>query len=101
MIENQNFDDVESEEHLQFLEDYGSLSLFPIRLRELAQYLENAAIAANDLNFPTIPDCEEDCSDSEEEVKDEDEDEEDKDEDEEDEDEEDEDSENEDEDEDE
>ena len=85
LIENDNFDDDDSEEHLQFLEDYGSLSLFPSRLRELAQRLENAAIAAIDLNFLTIPDCDEDCSDDEE--KDEEEEDEEKDEDEEDEDE--------------
>ena len=85
LIENDNFDDEDSEEHLQFHEDYGSLSLFPIRLGELAQHLENAAIAAIDLNFLTIPDCDEFCSDDEE--KDEEEEDEEKDEDEEDEDE--------------
>ena len=65
LIENDTLNDNDSEDHLQFLEDYGSLSLFPIRLRELAQHLEQAAIAAIDLNFLTIPDCDEDCSESE------------------------------------
>jgi hypothetical protein len=66
LIENDNFEDVNSEEHQRFLENYGALSLFPIRLKELALHFENAAIAANHLQFPTIPDYLEDCSDYEE-----------------------------------
>ena len=73
LIKNDSFEDVNNEKHRQFLENYGSLSLFPTRLRELAQHFENAAIAAIDLNFLTIPDFAEDCSDCEEDDEDEDE----------------------------
>jgi hypothetical protein len=83
LIEKDLLNEDESEDHLQFLEDYDSLSVFPIRLRELAQQLEAAATAAIDLNFQTIPDEEEDCSENDED----DEDEEDKEDDEDDEDE--------------
>ena len=67
LIENDTLNENDSEGHLQFLEDYGSLSLFPVRLRELAQHLENAAIAAIFLNFLTIPDCDEEDDEDEDE----------------------------------
>ena len=66
LIQDDKLYDPESDEHLEFLEDFGSLSLFPVRLRQLAQHLQNAAIASIELNFLTIPDTQEDASEDEE-----------------------------------
>ena len=62
LISEDKLYDSQSEEHLEFLEDFGSLSLFPVRLRQLAQHLENAATDSIKLNFLTIPDTEDDAS---------------------------------------
>ena len=62
LIKCGKLEDTESEEYLEFLEDFGSLCSFPVRLRQLSQHLENAAIDSIDLNFLTIPDTQEDAS---------------------------------------
>ena len=62
LISEDKLYDVDSDEHQEFLQDFGSLSLFPVRLRELAQHLEDAATASIKMNFLTIPDTEDDAS---------------------------------------
>ena len=70
----------DSDEHIKYIDDFGTLKLFPRQLRQLALHLEKAANASIDLNFLTIPDTGDDASEDEEDEDEEDEDEEDEDE---------------------
>jgi hypothetical protein len=66
LIEEEILMDSDDEMHMEFIQDYGSLNKFPLRLRQLANHLDGAADLAITLDIDEIPDGEDEHSEDEE-----------------------------------
>ena len=66
LIEEEILLDSDDEMHMEFIQDYGSLNMFPLRLRQLANRLDGAADLAITLDIDEIPDGKDEDSEDEE-----------------------------------